>query len=120
LLLGDANYFIMNFDEQFKAYERSAKMIYPLPPALLVSLAGCYLNPGNPSAEAIGEAEKMLREVLKQEESVEAVILMRSISRIRGDQKQFLYWSKMVEDLEKKKAYIKNKLPKILQQEFQE
>lgn len=120
LLLGDAYYFIMNFEEQLKAYERSAKMISPLPSALLVSLASCYLNPGNPTTKVIDTAEKMLQEVLKQEESVEAVILMRSIARIREDHEQFLFWDKKFENLEKKKAFIKNKLPEILKAEFQE
>lgn len=120
LLLGDAYYFIMNFDEQCKAYERSAKMIDPLPPALLVSLAGCYIQPGNPSNEAVLKAEKMLQEALKQEESVEAVIQMRSICKIKGDQKQFTFLSKLFEELEAKKAYIKNKLPEILKPEFKE
>ncbi len=119
LLLGDAYYFTMNFNERFRAYKRASEKINPLPPALLVSLAGCYLS-SEISSESIEEAEEMLKKALEQERSIEAVILMRSIYREKGDEKKFLYWNKVFEEVEKEGAYMKNKLPEVLKPEYKE
>lgn len=103
----------MKYEEQCEAYKRASKRINPLPPAILVSLAGCYLSKDSTLISS-EEAEKLVRQALEQEESIEAVILIRGICKDKGDEKQFIHWNKVLEKLEKERAYMKNKWPEFL------
>ncbi len=112
IFLGDAYYLVMNFDEQYEAYKRGAKSISPLPPALLVSLAGCYLSPS--SHLTIDEAEKLVLEALEKEKTIEGATLIRGIYKTKNNLEKFLYWDKVLQELESRDAYMKNKWPEFL------
>lgn len=114
LFLGDACNFTMRFHESYEAYKRAAlKFNSNLPPYLLVSIAGCYLTPGKPPI-SIEEAERMIKEALEKERSIEAVTLIRGICKTKGREEEFSYWDKILEELEKKNAYMKSEWPEYL------
>lgn len=60
IFLGDAFYLTMKYEERYESYKRAFDKISPAPPALLVSMAGCYTIPGFPVKIpiTIEEAEK--------------------------------------------------------------
>lgn len=114
LFLGDACNFTMRFHESYEAYKRaSLNFNSNLPPNLLVSLAGCYLAPGKPSI-SIEEAERMIKLALEKEKSIEAVTLIRGICKTKHREEEFSFWDKMLEELEKKNAYMKKEWPEYL------
>lgn len=113
IFLGDAYYLIMKYDERYKIYQKAFEKTLSRPPAILVSLAGCYLHPNSPIN--IDEAEKLLLEALKKEKSIEAATLIRGIYKTKGDIKNFSYWDKILFDLEKNNAFIKDKWPKFFE-----
>jgi hypothetical protein len=111
--LGDVAQFSMRYLESYEAYKRaSLKFNSDIPPNLLVSLAGCYITLG-PSYVSIDDAEKMVRTALQKEMSVEAVVLIRGICKDKN-KNEFSYWSKILHELEEKKAYMRIEWPKYL------
>jgi hypothetical protein len=112
IFLGDAYYLIMKYDERYEAYKRASKKIHPLPPALLVSLAGCYLLPGSPIT--LDEAERLVLEALEKEKTIEAATLIRGIYKTKGNIDKFSYWDEILQKLENENAYMKDKWPKFL------
>lgn len=113
--LGDVCHFTMRFDERYEAYKRACLKFTPsnLPSSLLVSLARCYSAPGNPQI-SLEEAENLARAALEKEKSIEAVVLIRGICKKKGKEEEFLYWEKVLKELEQKQAYMKNEWPKWL------
>ncbi|MBA3603314.1 MAG: hypothetical protein H0W50_06675 [Parachlamydiaceae bacterium] len=112
VFLGDAYYLMMKYDKQYEAYTRASTNLSPLPPALLVSLAGCYLS--SDSFLTIDDAEKLLLEALEKEETIEAVTLVRGIYKTKNDANKFSYWDKIFHELENSDAFMKDKWPKFL------
>lgn len=112
VFLGDAYYLLMRYDEMYEAYKRASENIFPIPPALLISLAGCYLSP-NPHL-TIDEAEKLVLEALENEKSIEGAILIRGIYKTKKKFEKFSYWNLILQELEKCDAYMKNKWPEFL------
>lgn len=115
LFLGDACHIAMRFDERYEAYKRASLKFNPLnlPPTLLVSLARCYSAPGVPPI-SIAEAEKLARAAVEKEISTETVALIRGICKTQGRDKEYFYWNKVLEELEKKGPYIRNEWPEWL------
>ncbi|MGA8165616.1 MAG: hypothetical protein WB791_11470 [Waddliaceae bacterium] len=116
VFLGDAYHLIMKYDERYKAYKRALERTFPSPPALLVSLAGCYLLADSPIDS--DEAEKLLLDALEKEKSIEAVTLIRGIYKTKGNENKFAYWDKILQDLENENAYMKDKWPKFFDNEI--
>jgi hypothetical protein len=81
VLLGDAYGLIMKYKERYTVCKRASEKFFPTPPAILVSLAGCYLLPD--STVHIDDAEKLVFEALKKEKSVEAATLIRGIYKTK-------------------------------------
>lgn len=112
LFLGDVCHWTMRFDDRYKAYKRaSMKFKSDLPPSLLVSLAMCYSTPEK-SPISIYEAENLATKAFEKEKSIESVTLIRGICGTQGREAEFLYWDKILKELEKKGAYMKNEWPK--------
>ncbi len=112
VFLGDAYYLIMKYEERYEAYMRAAKRVSPNPPALLVSLAGCYLFPGSPIT--LEEAEKFVLLALEKEKSIEAATLIRGIYKTKGNSEKFSYWDTILHKLENENAYMRDKWPRFL------
>lgn len=114
LFLGDVCYFSMRTNESYEAYKRaSLKFNSSLPPKLLVSIAGCYLASGK-SPISIEEAERLAKNAFEQEKSIEAVTLIRGICKTQGREEESSSWDKILNDLEKKKSYMKSEWPEYL------
>lgn len=115
IFLADAYYFIMQQERRFeickRVYENFKSRLIPLPPPILVSFAGCLLNQEPLTLEDIQEAKILLQGALKQERSVEAALLMRTISREENDNDKFELWNKSLHELEDKGSYMKDKWP---------
>ncbi len=111
VFLGDANYITMKFDERYEAYMRAFKKISYKPPSLLISIAACYLSP-HPKI-SLEEAEKLVKEALKEETSVEAVVLLRGIYAEKKDATAFEYWDKVLKEVEAKNVHTKRTWPDI-------
>jgi hypothetical protein len=114
VFLGDAFFLAMKYDENYQSYKRSFDTVFPRPHALLVSMAGCYSNPDCPVT--IEDAEKWVREALKKEISMEAVVLIRGICKQKGDMDQFSYWDNIFKRLENKKSSMKHKWPSFIEE----
>lgn len=112
VFLGDACYLTMRYDERYKAYKNAFNKVHPLPSALLVAMAGCYLSPSPPIT--MQEAEELTQKALEKEKTVEAVTLIRGICKTKGDMIQFSYWDKILQELENQGSYIKDKWPNFL------
>jgi hypothetical protein len=82
--LGDACHLTMQDDESYNAYKRASEKADPLPPSLLLSLAGCYLA-FDPRI-TVDEAESLVKRALEQEMSIEGVVLLRGIYAGKNDQ----------------------------------
>lgn len=121
VFLGDALYLAMIANasgkyenERYEVYKHAFEKISPTPPALLVSMARCYLLPNSPVT--IEEAEKLILCALEKEESIEAVTLIRGICKRKGDTGQFTYWDKILNSLEERNAWMKDKWPDFLKE----
>lgn len=119
LFLGDACHITIRFPERYQAYKQASLKFNTLnlPPSLLVSLAGCYLAPDR-SPISIEEAERLTKVALEKEQSIEAVTLIRGICKTQGRENEFFYWSNILKELEKKKAYMKNEWPEWLMNNY--
>jgi hypothetical protein len=111
VFLGDAYYIVMKYDERYEPYKRASKMIFPMPPTVMVSLARCYLSPNEPIT--IDEAKELILKALKKEKSIEAVTLIRGICKTKGLLDEFAYWDKNLQELEKNNCYMKDKWPEL-------
>jgi len=112
IFLGDAYYLIMKYEERYEAYKRASKKVFPAPPALLVSLAGCYLLPGSPIT--LDKAERLVLEALGKEKTIEAATLIRGIYKTKGNIDKYYYWDEILQKLENENTYMKDKWPKFL------
>lgn len=117
LFLGDACHITMRYDERYEAYKRASLKFNSVPPNLLVSLARCYSAPGIPPI-SIDEAESLIRAALEKEKSIEAVTLIRGICKSMKREEEFSYWNKILQELEKKEAYMKSEWPEYLTTSF--
>lgn len=113
LFLGDACHITMRYNERYEAYKRASLKFNSVPSNLLVSLARCYSAPGKPPI-SIDEAEDLIRAALEKEKSIEAVTLIRGICKSMEREEEFSYWNKVLEELEKKEAYMKSEWPELL------
>jgi hypothetical protein len=112
LFLGDAYHLLMQHKKRLEAYQRALKRTSSNPHAILVSISGCYLAPD--SSVTINQAENLLLEALKKEETIEAVTLLRGIYQTKGDSSNFSYWNDILKRLEENKVYIIDKWPDFL------
>lgn len=112
VFFGDACYLTLNYEERYAAYKRAYDEAIPAPPSLLISIAGCYIAP-EPSI-TIDEAEKLTKRALKEEMSIEGVILLRGIYAKKKDQVQFDYWDTILKKLQEKNIHTKNCWPSFL------
>jgi hypothetical protein len=96
VLLGDASYITMNFEEQYNAYKRAFEKAQPPSPSLLIALAGCYLSPEKPIT--IDEAEKLAKQALRQEPLYDGIVLLRGIYALKEDKNKFEYWDKIFQE----------------------
>lgn len=111
VFLGDAFYMTMKYDERHEAYKRAYEKLIDPPPALLISLASCYLSPGSPIT--LEQAENLAKKALEEEMSIEGVILLRGIYAEKKDQAKFDYWDKILKELEEKQIHAKDIWPDI-------
>lgn len=117
IFLGDGYYLTMQPEKCYEAYKRGIKKEKPLPYPLMVSLAGCYLSPQCPIT--VEEAEKLLLKALKIEKTIEAVTLLRGIYKTQGNQSQFLYWDKILDQVEKENLWMNDNWPRFLKEIYE-
>jgi hypothetical protein len=104
---GDACYLTLHYDEVYESYKKASEKVNPVPPSLLLCLAGCYLLFDRPISEK--EAKELVQKALDQEITVEGAILMRGLCS--EDKAQFDYWDKVWEEAEQKNLHTASSWP---------
>lgn len=106
VFLGDICYMAMKGEERYEAYKRAYNKVIHPPPALLISLAGCYTLLEPPIT--LDEAEELVKKALEKEMSIEGAILLRGIYAEKGDQTKFDYWDRILEGLRQKNIHTQD------------
>ena len=88
------------YDEYFYCCMRAYKKFEDPPPAVLIALAGCYYA-FRPRV-TLDEAESLLQRAIQKEVSYEAALQLRGIYRAKQDQAKVDYWTKIIEETERK------------------
>ena len=100
ILLSDLCRIGYKYDECYYCRMRAYKKFPDPPPVLLIALAGCY-NVPRPRV-TLDQAESLLQRAIQKEISYEAALQLRGIYMAKQDQAKVEYWTKIVEETERK------------------
>jgi hypothetical protein len=113
IFLGGLCGMVWLYSQEYEYYRQVYERLQDPPEAVLLRVAGFLNQPPGEVCISEEEAVNLVRRALEKKATYEAAIMMRSLSRSKGDTVQEQYWDTMAERLDQQNIHTDPLTPDI-------